>query len=348
MKKSIVALAALAATGAFAQVTITGEVAMGFASGTNTAGATSSGFGVDTAKIDFGASEDLGGGWKTAASLGLSPLSQSNNNGTAANPVPAPGVDNTTLALVTPVATVVLASLQLTDYLSNGIANVAQSLNDFGGNGNSVSASFFATRTTQASGVVVVVPAGPVTLKLVNVAVSLGSNPSTPALGVGYAGVTSNVWQRANLLNVGYAKGALAAEAEYLGWDDQGNVLGAKTTTRVAASYDFGVVKVGGGVSNWTSVGGSDNQSLLSVSIPVGATTLGATWVSEQNAGGAFGNALSANGTRTGYSLSAAYALSKQTSIQAQYMSYQAADYTGAGATNTTTTSTEVALVKNF
>ena len=347
MKKSIVALAALAATGAFAQVSITGTVALGFASGTSTAGATQSGFGVDTAKIDFGVSEDLGGGWKTAGSLGLNPVSRASG----AN------ADDTTLSLTTPKAgTIVLASIQLTDYLSNGTADAAQSLNDFGGNGNGLSPAFFSTGTTQASGVVYVYPAGPVTLKAASLSVSLASNPTTPALGQGYAGATpintvfeANVWQKVSLFGATYAKGGLKAEVEYLGWDTQNNLLGAKTTTRVAASYDFGVVTVAGGVQDWTSVGGNDNQALLSVSLPLGATTLGAAWVSEQNVGGAFANnALSAAGTRTGYSLSAAYALSKQTSIQAQYMNYEAANYTGASGMNTNTSSTEVALVKAF
>jgi len=348
MKKSIVALAALAATGAFAQVTITGEVALGFASGANSLGATSSGFGVDTAKIDFGVSEDLGGGFKSAASLGLDNLAHSNGGTTAGNIA-----DNTSLSLTTPGAgTIVLTSTVLTDYLSNGTADAAQGLNDFGGYGNDVSPAFFSTNTTQASGVVYVLPVGPVTLKAASLSVSLGNLTSTsPALGTGYAGPAIAVAQNVSLFGAAYNKGALSAEVEYLGWNDQSNALGAKSTTRLAASYDFGVVKVAGGVQDWTTVGGTDNQSLLSVSLPLGATTLGAAWVEEQNNGGAFANLLSQNGTRTGYSLSASYALSKQTSVQAQYMSYQAMNGTLAGAANqgsSNSTSTEVALVKAF
>ena len=66
MKKTLVALAALAATGAFAQVTITGNLAMGYAVATNVAngGGDVSGLGVDTSEIDFAATEDLGGGVK--------------------------------------------------------------------------------------------------------------------------------------------------------------------------------------------------------------------------------------------------------------------------------------------
>ena len=52
-------MAAIAAVGAAsAQVSITGTAAWGFYSSTDTAGATASGFGIDTAQLKFSAKED--------------------------------------------------------------------------------------------------------------------------------------------------------------------------------------------------------------------------------------------------------------------------------------------------
>jgi len=63
MKKTLIAMAAVAVAGAAsAQVTITGNLAFGFAGDTTNAGASTSGFGTDTANVTLSASEDLGGG----------------------------------------------------------------------------------------------------------------------------------------------------------------------------------------------------------------------------------------------------------------------------------------------
>ena len=63
MKKTLIAMAAVAVAGvASAQVTITGNLAFGFAGDTTSAGASTSGFGTDTANVTLSASEDLGGG----------------------------------------------------------------------------------------------------------------------------------------------------------------------------------------------------------------------------------------------------------------------------------------------
>ena len=73
MKKTLVALAVLAASGAsFAQATITGTYAFGFASQTGGGAAAQSGLGTDTSDVNFAASEDLGGGMSASAKMGIS------------------------------------------------------------------------------------------------------------------------------------------------------------------------------------------------------------------------------------------------------------------------------------
>jgi opacity protein-like surface antigen len=82
MKKTLVAMAVLAASGAaIAQVTITGEVTVGYDATTNGNGATKSGLGVDTTVINFNATEDLGGGAKISATLGFDGVNRGGVNG---------------------------------------------------------------------------------------------------------------------------------------------------------------------------------------------------------------------------------------------------------------------------
>jgi len=339
MKKTLIALAALAATGAFAQVTVTGELAMGYAATTNTAGAQASGFGVDTSKVDFTASEDLGGGWKSIAVFGLDGASR-------AGPVTA---DDAKLTLVTPGGAFTLISFQALDYLSNSsIANVSQSLNDWGGWGTAATTPFFATASAPSSGIIYTVPVGPVKLGFANLDFNFTGTGTTPALGTAAAGEPF-IDQRLNEFSATYASGPLAAQVAYLNWDNQGATLGAKNVSRIAASYDFGVAKIGGGISDWSLVSGTNNQALISIDVPVGSFDLGANWVSEQNSGTtAAGTTVGINDSRSGYELSVAYNFSKKTSIQGQYMSYQGSGYGASAAANTTTTVAEVALVKNF
>jgi predicted porin len=67
MKKTLIALAAVAVSGAaFAQATVTGAISWGYQ-----ATEAGNGFGTDTAKLVFATSEDLGGGLKVSGSLAI-------------------------------------------------------------------------------------------------------------------------------------------------------------------------------------------------------------------------------------------------------------------------------------
>jgi hypothetical protein len=70
MKKTLIALAAVAVTStAMAQVTMSGAISWGFDGDTSALGVTTNGYGTNTAKIAFAASEDLGGGLKLNGSM---------------------------------------------------------------------------------------------------------------------------------------------------------------------------------------------------------------------------------------------------------------------------------------
>ena len=102
MKKTLIAVAALVATGAFAQssVTISGSFEAGFVSldmkGQKVLGVAHNMS--STSGLNFGGTSDLGGGLKTSFKLGtdINPVSGSGNTGTAANTVGAAGTGGAT------------------------------------------------------------------------------------------------------------------------------------------------------------------------------------------------------------------------------------------------------------
>ena len=117
MKKTLVALAAVAVTGgAFAQATMTGAVGFAWKQTVATDGASASGFGGWDNRLDFAISEDLDGGAKITASTGI-------NMGTASGSASASR--NISLALKTAgMGTFTMKNAKGGDYLSGGIAAV--------------------------------------------------------------------------------------------------------------------------------------------------------------------------------------------------------------------------------
>jgi len=295
-------LAVLAASGAsFAQVSITGNVIAGFQSTTQPGGVSASGFGVDTAEIVFSAKEDLGGGMKASAKLGLVDASRGN---VAGRPNTGFGPGDSELGLSGGFGQLSLSTTRGTDYLSGGTAGVG---------GTFMDGRVFGARTS-TDDVAYSMPMGPVTFGLTY------SEPSDKlGLGAGTSGAASATSARQIAVAVQYADGPLAADVAYLSDID----VGDKGHYRGAASYDLGVAKLGAGIERAStevnSAKSTRTDMLLAVSVPMGAVTLGANWaqqeISEQAAG---------NGTKNGYGLKAAYALSKRTSVSADYTNWAA------------------------
>lgn len=322
MKKSLVALAVLAASGAaMAQVSITGNLTAGFQSSNvpkgaiNSAGAiipangvdaSTSGFGVDTAEIVFSAKEDLGGGMKATAKLGLVDASRGNTR-TGVNTGFGPG--DTELGLSGGFGQVTLSTTRGADYLSGGVAGVG---------GTFMDGRVFGARTSTDS-VAYSLPVGPVTVGL-----SYSEKADTLGLGAGTSGVASATSARQVVLDVSYADGPLAANAGYLSDID----TDGKNHYRLSASYDFGVAKLGGGYETQSYGGGANpagqgkqttSDLLVGVSVPMGALTLGANWAQRQVSET---NNTAIDGINNGYGLKASYALSKRTSVSADYTSW--------------------------
>ena len=334
MKKSLIALAVLAASGAsFAQVSITGNVTAGFQSsnvpknaiGTDGlvagAEASSSGFGVDTAEIVFSAKEDLGGGMKASAKLGLVDAARGM---TAGRPNTGFGPGDTELGLSGGFGQLTLSSSRGADYLSGGVAGVG---------GTFMDGRVFGARTS-TDAVAYSMPVGPVTVGL-----SYAEKADTLGLGVGTSGAASATSGRQAAVTVQYAGGPLAADAAYLSDID----VGGKNHYRLSASYDLGVAKLGGGYESQSydlnAAKSTTADLLVGVSVPMGPVTLGANWAQRQVSET---NIAAVDGTNNGYSLKAAYALSKRTSVSADYTSW-----TGRATASTAPVANAIATDKN-
>ena len=342
MKKNLIAIAALALTGsAFAQVTITGNVIMGYKASTTTAldtnisdrvsqGITQNfvggnngnpvgmagGLGIDTTVINFAATEDLGAGYSVAAQLGFDGVSR---GGVAGN--------DTSLSLTTPVGRLSFKTFKSADYLSGSFAAVG---------GVGMDNKVFAPRELKDS-IDFTTKLGPVFIGLAHFEQASATGGSTPGVGIGIGaggtGAASATGMRVSSLSATYVEGKVIANVNYLSYDHREEGLNSsyKDVIRAAAAYDFGGFKVGGGVSALTTMSGAIlSYSAISGSYDVNsALTLGANYASATFAGT---TAQTYNGipraagqldqSRNGYGLSATYALSKRTRIIANYANW--------------------------
>jgi hypothetical protein len=304
MKKTLVALAALAATGAFAQVSITGGVAYGYlqtSMGSAAGNADASGFGIDTAELNFNVAEDMGGGSKVTGLIQFDTVAR---NGVTGGDV--------VLSYATASAgTLTMSTTKGADYLTGGIAAVGNkgldgAITSARASNDAVSYSYPLTSSLKL---------GFAHLEAAKVgnAVGIGAGAAGPDIGE----------QRRNMVTVDYAAGALKANLGMGSYDQQGNAAtNFKSVTRGAVSYDLGAVKLGAGFDSRTYNVGTRMDYALGVMVPVGQLSVGALWASRS-----YNDTTDASkdGTRSGYSLRAKYDLSKQTNILVDYQNYKKA-----------------------
>jgi len=328
MKKSLVALAVLAASGAvLAQVTVKGNLTAGFkavnsaANGVLDGGvaAGSSGLGVDTADITFGATEDLGGGMKAGATMGL--VNVVRGAGTTA-PTPGSnalwagnfGAANTSLYVSGEFGRITLATARGSDYLTGGVAFVGGTYQD--GRALSIRDASDSIAWSMTSGPL----AYSVSYAEANNYLGLGAGTSGALSGTTNGAVANS--QSAVALGLRYTDGPLVGDFGYTMYDsgDTADNAGDNNNIRFAASYDMGAFKLGGGWSQRNGKVGSRTDTGLSAAVPMGALTLGANWVQREYSN--FRNSRTADGVNIGYGLSANYALSKRTSFIADFTAY--------------------------
>ena len=314
MKKTIIALAAVAATGAsFAQATITGFMAAGYGTST-TGGATTSsvgGFGVDTAELYITAKEDVGGGMTAGGTMGIGGLERAgwanSNDGTGVRKGGTYPVYGTNFNVYVQNAMFKLAigSAKSGDYVSSGLASSGVNYWDFGDFGN------FGGRSRRDY-IALDIPVGPLTIQLAHQ--EAGNAPGE------FDGAEGSTGQRLAVLNVTYAEGPIKVNAAYLGFDNI-PAKGVESQYRLSGNYNAGVATVGAGMQMTNYQGGPTATNYgFSAAVPVGPLTLGAMIGQRTLAGNADAEA---NYSMASYSLNATYALSKRTGLTGQYLNWE-------------------------
>lgn len=333
MKKTLTALAVLALSGtAMAQVTITGNLTMGYKATKSaaTGQAEASGLGVDTSEINFAAKEDLGGGQTIVAKMALAGADRSGESGNGT----VGGRDATLTYTNMSVGQIELGSTSSVNYFA-GIASAGAPVIDFDG-------KLYETRSS-SDYISYTIPVGPVYLQLKH-------SEASSAIGLGKGSTGSGaLGQRNNTVSAYYSAGALTLLGAYRIYDNRRSgdpttlggfaeyAAGTKDdVVNVQASYDFGVAKVGGGYQVATASNGVRvNDALVGVAVPVGSWSFGATFAQSQGSDAKSTSAVTGtlwdlskyNGTANGYSLGASYAFSKRTSISAKYAQWTKSGY---------------------
>jgi hypothetical protein len=296
-------LAAVAVTGgAFAQATMTGAIAFGYQSDTSSAGALSSGMGMDDAEINFAVAEDIEGVGKLSAGLGF---------GSGGNADAATGNDSTIKLTTASGASITMGTTKGASYLTQGLASAGTAYQW------NLSGRLFGARTKNDS-VSVKFPVMEGTS--VSFAHAEDKNTSSADYWTGTGAAGSGTDQRYNTLSLDYAAGALAVNVGYRSYDNgiASSESSKNNRNRASASYDLGVAKIGGGYESTSYMyGNTATDTLVSVNVPLSsALNVGAQFGQTSTSGG------TTNESQSGNLLVANYTLSKRTYLVGNYYSY--------------------------
>jgi hypothetical protein len=307
MKKTLLALAVVAASGAaFAQsATLSGNFTYGYSS-SKVAGVSSAGLGTDTAAIKLVATEDLGGGLKASAQVSLGGMMR-DGAGTG---------EDASVSLSGGFGTLTLGAVESDDGLSRARPGPQWGLDGkvHGANANIDVLGY--TTPQLAPGL--------------TAGFSYVDRGTTGAATGGGAGTTGAASAQPSItLNATYGAGPISARFDVTSWTRQGAADVASNTNknrfRVSGNYNLGVAKIGLGYASLKrTTGTTAKETVASVAGSFGATELGLTYESFNNAGV----------KTTGFSLGATYNLSKRTAVVAGLRQWKT---TGAATTNSAT-----------
>ncbi|WP_341686306.1 porin [Limnohabitans sp.] len=296
-------MAALASTAAFAQsVTLSGGVAYGYQSTKDaSAGTTAKGFGMDTAALKATVTEDLGGGMKVTGVVSVGGLARG----------ATVGGEDSSLELAGGFGALKFGALEIGSGI-RGRAQAGAPVNNMEGEVLGAAANYDFVGFTAPK-------MGDFTFSA-----SITENAGAPKLsdGMNAAAGSTAAQSVGYTVGVSYAAGPVSAGVDFT---DGKNPASGKLDSRyrVSGSYDLGVAKVGAGFENQKLFGGGNNKyTMVGVSAPMGAVTVGAVWVKNDTTATA--------GDKTGTSFGVSYALSKRTSLSANIASWD--DTEGAGA----------------
>ena len=288
MKKTMIALAAVAAVGAAsAQVSITGAVAYGYASSTDGAGATAAGLGMDTAFLKFSATEDMGNGMKVSGNVTLN----TGNYGVLASS------DDQSISISMPAVTVALGQAKGAEYTMAAAGSAVYQSMDGRVLTGRTPRDYISFTLPLATGLT-----GSLAYQEPNVA--------TQGLGIGSVGTTNQAVYAAGLT---YATGPAVLTAAFLQYTNvTASDAAGDNVTRLGARANLGVFSFGGGLQILKQGGGGTNtQASLAASTPLtDALTLAGLYSTNNQTSTAL-----TQGRKSGYAVNLAYAMSKRTGL---------------------------------
>ena len=316
MKKTLIALAALAAVGSsFAQVTITGKLGIGVGkAASQTAANSNTGNGLQTfdGDLTFAAKEDLGGGWSATASTAVQLRGRNDDAAAATVNGSQFRSRDSAIALVTPGGVLTMGSVEsptgffrgpsYKDFLGTGFDNVN---GPWDGKANIDYVRFM-------------VPVGAFQLSAWYAEVGSGAGNAF------VSGVSTKI--NAPILMVNYAAGPISAYADYTAFDaiktptaTVDALLKSNNRTRIGGQYNFGMATVAFGYQTRDVLA---DQFYYGLVVPFGATTVNLSYGTRdaQKVNAAKGVAAAVE--RTGTALQVQYAFSKSTLAEVSYESY--------------------------
>jgi len=325
MKKTLIALAALAATSAFAQssVTLTGKLRFAYGEAKAANGDKTTGIGVTDGDWNIAAVEDLGGGLKAGANMALRLRGRDAATDGASTGAGARPRDSSMFVSVPEFGTVTVGAIEA----GNGLLPLVTA-----GGPNYIGLDN-GTQLAAASNTDILSYTSPVVLGGFTVRLAMLDNVG--AGGAQGAALT----QDANLVGLTYASGNLQAAVDFTtyGANSAGGTL-ADSRTRVSANYNFNGLRLGGGYQTAKTVTGvTKNETAISVSSQfpgIDALNVGLIYATSKTDG--------VDGSNSGYDVAAQYALSKRT-----YVAFQAQRAKAAGV-ESASTNMRVQLAHSF
>lgn len=296
MKKTLLALAVVAASGAaFAQTaTLSGSFIYGYQSA-KIAGAKTAGLGTDTAAIALVATEDLGGGLKATAKVSLANMMR-DGAGTG---------EDAFVSLAGGFGTISMGAVESDDGLSRAYAGAP--VIGLDGRVHTANSNIdYVSYTT------------PQLAPGLTAGVSYVDRGTTVNTGL-QAGTTGPATAQPSLTgNLTYGAGPISARFDVTSWTRQGDADVTsnlnKNRFRVSGNYDLGMAKIGLGYSQVKRTTGTTvKQTEVGVSAPIGATTVGAVYEKFVNSGV----------TTSGFTVGAQYNLSKRTNVGVGYAQWK-------------------------
>ena len=317
MKKTLIALAAVAATSAFAQstVSLTGNVGFGFQSVSNAANFTVSGLTMTDATVAVTAMEDLGGGMKATANMTF------DTGGSQFNTVGNFNRRNTSLSLAGGFGSVAFANTRSGDLMTRAMvapAALPDGIYDSSGILARAPIDILTYTTPSFSGFTG-------SLSYVESGTTAVATPGYAATGQGDGG--NKYTTTTTVLGLNYANGPLAAGLSFKSSSYNSDypiaaaLIARSTNAEGFLTYDFGMAKVGLGFDTANSgvVAGAVNDATawsFGVAVPVGAITLGVNWAQRD--------------VNNMYEAVVKYDLSKRTAVHASF-GRQSADSVAGG-----------------